>query len=157
MCLTGGVWTVLAKGKGNAGDALAQDGAWCKQQALQCRMEPSALSRGRAGSRLACATGAGSARPVVSIRMWSNLFLRLSSLVRMRMRSPRTAGDHKCSRLMSTGVERGECRPDAALPLAIAWPGWQACKWAQRAGMALQTRAMLAVAAPHGRSHQISN
>lgn len=41
---------------------------------------------------LACATGAGSARPVVSIRMWSNLFLRLSSLLRMRMRSPRTAG-----------------------------------------------------------------
>ena len=38
-----------------------------------------------------CATGAGSASPVVSMRMASNRCLRFSSLCRMRMRSPRTA------------------------------------------------------------------
>lgn len=36
-------------------------------------------------------TGAGSARPVVSIRMASNISFRLRSLFRMRIRSPRTA------------------------------------------------------------------
>mmetsp|Transcript_48631 Transcript_48631/g.93009 ORF Transcript_48631/g.93009 Transcript_48631/m.93009 type:complete len:239 (-) Transcript_48631:103-819(-) len=37
-----------------------------------------------------CATGAGSASPVVSINIASNLSLRLSNLCIMRMRSPRT-------------------------------------------------------------------
>lgn len=48
-----------------------------------------------------CATGAGSASPVVSMRMASKRVLRLSSLFSTRIRSPRTAatrglglGDH---------------------------------------------------------------
>ena len=37
-----------------------------------------------------CTTGPGSARPVVSMRMWSNLSRRFMRLPTMRMRSPRT-------------------------------------------------------------------
>mmetsp|Transcript_1792 Transcript_1792/g.7464 ORF Transcript_1792/g.7464 Transcript_1792/m.7464 type:complete len:203 (+) Transcript_1792:528-1136(+) len=37
-----------------------------------------------------CATGAGSARPVVSMMMWSNASFRRMSLLRIRMRSWRT-------------------------------------------------------------------
>ena len=52
--------------------------------------------RGLTSTKKVWATGAGSARPVVSMRMPSYLVLLFSSLVRIRTRSPRTAQGEHC-------------------------------------------------------------
>ena len=61
------------------------------QQVMRAEAPTARLAPAAAARVHTCATGAGSARPVVSIMIASNRFLRLSSLLRMRMRSPRTA------------------------------------------------------------------